>query len=122
MKKRFFICLSITFIVILFVFITDYFKSGIDCPLHSLTGIYCFLCGCTRSTWALLDFNLQQAYNYNPLYILLFPYLILKYIEICYVYIKENKFQVNKDMIFLIINAFIFMFFRNFGMTFLQPK
>lgn len=122
MKKRFFICLSITFIVILFVFITDYFKSGIGCPLHSLTGIYCFLCGCTRSTWALLDFNLQQAYNYNPLYILLFPYLILKYIEICYVYIKENKFQVNKDMIFLIINAFIFMFFRNFGMTFLQPK
>ena len=122
LKKRFGIWLTVTIIATLFVLISFYYKKGIDCPFYHYFGFYCFLCGCTRSTWAILELNLEAAYNYNPFYFLLLPYCICKYIEMSYRYIKFNEFKITKDMIFLIISAFIFMILRNLNVTnFLIP-
>lgn len=123
MKKRLFICGLITLFLTLFIIITYINKHGISCPLEHFTGIYCFLCGCTRSTWAILDLNFKAAYYYNPMYFLLLPYFILKYIEISYRYIRYNEFKITKDMIFIFISVLLFMVWRNIGfMDFLLPK
>lgn len=122
MKKRFCIWSIITICLILFIFISFHYKKGIDCPLYHYFGYYCFLCGCTRSTWALLELDIVAAYYYNPFYFLLLPYCVFKYIDMSINYIKNNKIEITKDMIFLIICAFIFMILRNLPITnFLVP-
>lgn len=123
MKKRFYIWSIVTICAIFFVLISFYYKKGIDCPLYHYFGYYCFLCGCTRSTWALMEFDIVAAYYYNQFYFLLLPYFIFKYIEMSIDYIKNNKIRITKDLIFLIICAFIFMILRNLDITsFLTPQ
>jgi hypothetical protein len=39
--------------------------SGIPCPFHRLTGLWCPGCGLTRGTRALLHGHVQQALGYN---------------------------------------------------------
>lgn len=121
MKKRITISIIFNLIALSYVIITKYTGLGIACPLEAMTGYYCLFCGCTRSTLALLDGNLLAAYYYNPMYFLLLPYFILKYIEITYHYIKNNTVKITSDIIYIIIAAFIYMFFRNYGLTFLKP-
>jgi hypothetical protein len=45
------------------------------CWLHWLTGLHCPGCGATRSTRALLHGDLCQALAYNPLFVLMLPFL-----------------------------------------------
>ncbi|MFB9754133.1 DUF2752 domain-containing protein [Paenibacillus hodogayensis] len=50
---------------------------GIPCLFHEITGLYCPGCGITRAAASLLQFRLDQAFQYNPLLFLLPPlYLI----------------------------------------------
>jgi len=52
--------------------------SGIfpPCPLHFLTGWYCPGCGSLRAIHQLLHGNLRAAWAFNPLSVLLFPFVI----------------------------------------------
>jgi hypothetical protein len=38
------------------------------CPLHTLTGLYCPLCGLTRATWALAHLRFGLMVHANALY------------------------------------------------------
>lgn len=41
---------------------------GVDlCPFHLLTGLYCPLCGLTRSVISALHFNFELSFLYHPL-------------------------------------------------------
>jgi hypothetical protein len=46
---------------------------SIPCPFHALTGLYCPGCGFTRAINSLIDFDLTQAFRFNPLIFLLLP-------------------------------------------------
>jgi hypothetical protein len=121
--KRIIISILFLIFVIAFILISYLNKKGVDCPFYHYFGYYCFLCGATRSTWALIDMQFQQAFLYNPMYFLMLPYLIIKYIQITYDYIKNNKFEFTKDMALLLICACTFMVSRNLnGFEFLIPS
>lgn len=45
------------------------------CPFYLLTGAFCPGCGGLRSIHALLHGHLGQAFGFNPLLVLLLPYL-----------------------------------------------
>jgi hypothetical protein len=47
------------------------------CPFHYLTGLYCPGCGSLRATHALLHGRFLEALDFNPLMVLLLPFLVL---------------------------------------------
>lgn len=111
MKKRIILCIVINFILTAFVLITHQTRRGIDCPIEALTGIYCAMCGATRSTWSVLDGDFVTAYHYNVFYFLLLPYFIPRYIYSWYQFIKYKRIKTNIDfwLIFLVGIGFIIL-------------
>ena len=49
----------------------------IPCVFHLLTGLYCPGCGAGRACFALLHGELGEAFSYNPLMVILIPFLCL---------------------------------------------
>jgi Protein of unknown function (DUF2752) len=45
------------------------------CYLYALTGLHCAGCGATRCVGALVHGDVEQAFAYNPLFVILLPYL-----------------------------------------------
>lgn len=50
---------------------------GPPCPLRTFTGLDCPLCGATRSTHALLRRDLAAALDFNVLFVLVLPLVVL---------------------------------------------
>ena len=48
---------------------------ALPCPLRTLTGLDCPLCGATRATFSLLRGDLATALDFNALYVVLLPVL-----------------------------------------------
>jgi hypothetical protein len=46
------------------------------CVSYRLTGTHCPGCGLTRAVYSLLHGDLLQAFAYNPLFVLISPYLL----------------------------------------------
>ncbi len=46
------------------------------CPSHLFFGVHCAGCGATRAIGALIHGNLAQAFAYNPLFVLVLPFLL----------------------------------------------
>ena len=49
----------------------------IPCVFHLLTGLYCPGCGVGRACFALMHGELGEAFSYNPLMVILIPFLCL---------------------------------------------
>lgn len=47
------------------------------CPVYKATGLKCPGCGSQRAAHALLNGELARAWSYNPLFLLVLPYLIV---------------------------------------------
>jgi hypothetical protein len=47
------------------------------CPIHAIFGLYCPGCGSLRSLHSLLNGNILQAWNYNPLVLCVLPIVFL---------------------------------------------
>lgn len=50
---------------------------GFPCPLRTVTGLDCPLCGATRATAALLRADVGAALDFNALYVLALPVLAI---------------------------------------------
>lgn len=57
-------------------------ESGLPCMIYKLTGFYCPGCGAGRACYSILHGQFYEAFRYNPLLILLLPWLLL-YFAIC---------------------------------------
>lgn len=53
------------------------FPIGLPCPLKAMTGLDCPLCGATRATFALLRGDLGTALDFNALYVVLVPVVVV---------------------------------------------
>ena len=69
------------------------------CPIYTLTGYKCPGCGSQRALHNLFHGNFLTAFIYNPLMILLMPYILLGiYIE--YIANKRNNLTIRLRKIF----------------------
>jgi hypothetical protein len=60
---------------VLYTFPPTEYKFFPGCWFHWMTGLHCPGCGATRSLHALLHGNIEQALAWNPLFVLLSPWL-----------------------------------------------
>ena len=71
-----FVVMMMIFSIVLIVKINPETSSLFSpCIFHSLTGLYCPGCGTTRAVHQLLNGNFAQAFSFNPLMLLLLPFL-----------------------------------------------
>ncbi len=49
----------------------------IPCAIHLFTGLYCPGCGAGRACYALLHGEFLEAFSYNPLMVILIPFICL---------------------------------------------
>jgi uncharacterized membrane protein len=98
----------------LFVKLTGW---GIPCPFYLLTEKYCPGCGISRMCMALLEMNLQKAFHYNALVLLMLPFAAIFGIRRLVLYIRNGDTQPDRiEQVFLIIAAvlvFAFWILRN---------
>ena len=64
-----------------------------SCHFYKLTGYKCPGCGIQRALHELLNGNLKSAFLYNPLFFILFPYILLG------LYLVLSKGSVRRDKI-----------------------
>lgn len=105
--KKYILCIM----GILFIIIVLKYDIGIPCMFHMITGFYCPGCGATRAIRELTRFNIYQAFRYNALIIILFPFVIA---YIIYKYIFKGKKNIpNNIFVFLLIVTILFGILRN---------
>ena len=94
-KKRIIKVLLILISVVCLVLIYNYLNKNIGfeipCIFHKFTGLYCPGCGITRMIFSIFELNFYQAFRYNPLIFIFFPFLILYCIYEIVIYINNKK-------------------------------
>lgn len=112
-------------IAISFIIIEWIIGYRIQCPIHHFTGINCPGCGTTRLMESIFfDFNLYQAFRWNPFVFTMTPPLYALYIHQTVVYLKNGhlSFWIDKILIAFIILLLLFGIIRNTDMFyFLSP-
>lgn len=84
-KKKVRILIAVAVLMILLagaVFLYYHNPGGglpLACPVYFFTGYYCPGCGAGRACYTLLHGQLYQAFRYNPMLIIILPWLILYY-------------------------------------------
>ena len=95
--SRIFIFLGINILLLLLLYnlpINDNAPSL--CIYKRITGKDCFNCGMTRAFLSVLHLNFEQAYNYNPRVIIVFPYTVIFYLYTWWKYMFK-KFDKNEQ-------------------------
>lgn len=117
MKKRkqgklsFFLVLFIGFIYFTFL---ENFSFSIPCLFYKITGFYCPGCGASRMLYSLVRGELYQAFRFNPLLFLFFPWFVLGGVIHCY-----SSFVLKKNLLAKIPNFvwyFLAILFLAYGM------
>ena len=131
MKKRIVKVISIliaSFLVLIgYYFLNKNYHFKIPCPFHKLTGLYCPGCGFTRLIFALLEGNINEAYNHNRLVFILLPFIVsyVIYKGYLYIYNKKDKIICRIPSVCIYILLFIVILFgilRNTSaFSYLQP-
>ena len=68
----------------------------IKCPIYSILHIYCPGCGLTRMIKSILQLNFYQAFRYNPLLFILFPFMLVLTIDNYINWLISNKNSLYK--------------------------
>jgi|SRR5690606_20574980 len=82
----------------------------ISCPSKSILGLNCPGCGSQRLIHNLLHLNFSEAFRYNPLLFLLFPFVIY----LVFVFVANLIFGTKYRIKILYKNWFVFLMFSVF--------
>lgn len=55
------------------VVLNPYKGQGLTCPFHALTGLWCPICGSSRSLYSLLHGEVRASFMHNPLFLVVLP-------------------------------------------------
>ncbi|MRJ07465.1 DUF2752 domain-containing protein [Ornithobacterium rhinotracheale] len=99
------------------------------CPSYSFLGLYCPGCGSQRAVFQLLNFNLNQAFRYNSLLVIMLPLVLYALGVKAANYIFGTHYQVRilnhhlfaKALLVLVILYFILRNLEIQGLEFLRP-
>ena len=99
---------------------------SVPCFFHRITGLYCPGCGITRAIFALMEFNIKQAFRYNLLLFTVIPFLMYYFFKKVYYWIMmkdyNKKVFSNNLWNFLLFFTILFGIIRNFEFfSFLAP-
>ena len=108
MKKNLFFIILISLLSVL----TLLDIVSIPCPFHFITNLYCPGCGVTRMIKSILKLNFYQAFRYNQLLFILFPFFFFLIIDYIYSYIIKKKSIYKKipEIVWIIIIIFLIIF------------
>jgi hypothetical protein len=118
MSKKIFLILLMTYLIL-----SHYLNIYIFCPIKKLTGFFCPGCGLTRMLYSLITLNFYQAFRYNPLLFIMFPFALALYIN----YLKNPKTSWYKKIpnyvwYIIIVVLIVYGIMRNIPMfSFLAP-
>ena len=110
--------ISIIILGILYKYIWETYNIGIPCPLNFITGVQCPICGTTRMSISIMNFQFEKAFWYNPLIFICSPVIIIYIIYCLYCYVVEKENLVKRNMtkfswLVIYIVLFSFMLYRN---------
>lgn len=114
--KKFRVLVVLITMILLVVFIIVYLALDIrlTCLLIKTTGIWCPLCGGTRSFINLTHGNISTAFKYNELFISTLPLTIMYCISKTIEYIKTGCITVSKNVIkYSSLIMLLYMIIRN---------
>ena len=93
------------------------FDTGIPCPIHYITGMYCPGCGISRMFLALIQGDVKAAVSYNMLIMFILPFFVVFAVCKSFMYIKKGIITFNRvDItisIILFLFTIVFCFLRN---------
>lgn len=110
-----------------YYFLSINYNFTIPCFFHFITGLYCPGCGTTRLIFSLLNGHISDAYNYNRLVFILFPFIIIYFIYRVYLYIFDKKDEIicripNIYFYLLLFVVIVFGVLRNINtFSYLKP-
>ena len=110
--------INILLIIITISFITIEWIIGyrIQCPIHHFTNMNCPGCGTTRLMESIIfDFNIYQAFRWNPFVFIFSPIVVIEYIRQNIYYLKCGRLTDNldKELIAFVITLIAFGVLRN---------
>jgi len=90
----------------------------LKCPLKEMTGYDCAGCGVQRAFHELLHFRFSRAFQYNPLFVIAIPFLLLFFVlKSSKAYTKTGWFYnfLKSKLFFLVVLIIVLLFslFRN---------
>ncbi len=88
----------------------DHSESFVSCPSKSFLGLNCPGCGSQRLIHHLLHLDFGQAFRYNPLLFILFPFVIY----LCYIFLSNLSFGTKYRVKILYKNWFVYVIFGVF--------
>lgn len=106
------------------VFVLTALLIGIKCPVYEITHLYCPGCGATRMLKALLDFDVVQAFRYNPFIFITTPMIVTVAYRYMYLYIVGKDVPERLDNLILCYAVCLVLFgvIRNVNIfSVLQP-
>lgn len=101
--------------------------AGIPCVFHRITGFYCSGCGASRALRSILHLDFYQAFRYNAIFTLGFPFLAVYFLALGADYIRFGKDRISQKIPMklvwvLIAAALIYGILRNVpAFSFLAP-
>lgn len=73
-------------------------RGFVPCMVHMFTGLYCPGCGTARGIHALLHFDFYQALRFNPLSMLLLPFVLLYFAARAVDYVRTGQNHVDAHL------------------------
>ena len=102
MKKRFLIVLAAAVLAaagLFYLYLTkEGAGSGISCPIHALTGLYCPGCGASRAIRSLLHLDFLQALRYNAFITVASPFIGLYVAALAVSYVRLGEDRVSRKI------------------------
>ena len=124
MKKRYIKYLIFILTLGIYLIIGKKYDILPKCPIYYFFKVHCPGCGVTRMLFAIFKLNFYQAFRYNPLLFILFPFAVFLFVQNEYSFIKKKKSIYkgipNKVWYALIVILLIYGVLRNI-ISYLAP-
>ena len=112
---------------ITYIYLNKDIELEIPCIFHKITKLYCPGCGVTRMLFSMIKLEFYQAFRYNPLVFIYFPFIMFYSIYRIVIYINNKKdniiTKIPKNIILtLVIITIVYGFLRNTDIfSYLKP-
>lgn len=92
-----------------YAFIVSLIGRGMPCIFNLATGLRCPSCGVSRMLLNLMEFDIADAFRFNPVLFVISPVVIYLIIKLSLNYVMDGKMTLNKRDDFLCIALIVIL-------------